>query len=63
MAFTGTRPAPTHVVAHLSDPHLIARGGLLAGRIDTEHQLRQALARVEASQERVDALVISGVVA
>ena len=60
MAFTGTRPAPTHVVAHLSDPHLIARGGLLAGRIDTEHQLRQALARVEASQERVDALVISG---
>lgn len=60
MALTGSRPAPTHVIAHLSDPHLIARGGLLAGRIDTEHQLRQALARVEASQERVDALVISG---
>ena len=60
MALTGSRPAPTHVIAHLSDPHLIARGGLLAGRIDTERQLRRALARVEASQERVDALVISG---
>jgi 3',5'-cyclic AMP phosphodiesterase CpdA len=60
MALTGTRPAPTHVIAHLSDPHLIAGGGLLAGHIDTERQLRNALARVEASQERVDALVISG---
>jgi 3',5'-cyclic AMP phosphodiesterase CpdA len=60
MALTGSRPAPTHVIAHLSDPHLIARGGLLAGRIDTERQLRHALARVEASQERIDALVISG---
>ena len=60
MALTGSRPAPTHVIAHLSDPHLIAGGGLLAGRIDTERQLRRALGRVEASRERVDALVISG---
>src|SRR6478736_3541589 len=60
MTLRGSRPAPTHVIAHLSDPHLIAAGGLLAGRIDTEAQLRRALARVERSGERVDALVISG---
>src|SRR6478735_5210534 len=60
MAFTGSRPAPTHVLAHLSDTHLIAAGGLLAGHIDTEAQLRKALARVESSGERVDALVLSG---
>lgn len=60
MALTGSRPAPTHVIAHLSDPHLIAGGGLLAGHIDTPEQLRKALARVEASGERIDALVISG---
>jgi len=60
MALTGSRPAPTHVLAHLSDPHIIAGGGLLAGHIDTEAQLRKALARVESSGERIDALVISG---
>ena len=60
MAYTGSRPAPTHVLAHLSDTHLIAAGGLLAGHIDTEAQLRKALARVESSGERVDALVLSG---
>ena len=40
MAFTGSRPDPTHVIAHLSDPHLIAGGGLIAGHIDTREQLR-----------------------
>jgi 3',5'-cyclic AMP phosphodiesterase CpdA len=59
MTMPGSRPAPTHVIAHLSDPHLLV-GRLLAGHIDTEAQLRQALARVEASGERIDALVISG---
>ncbi|GAA2500362.1 metallophosphoesterase [Terrabacter carboxydivorans] len=60
MSLTGPRPAPTHVIAHLSDPHLIAGGGLLGGHIDTEAQLRAALSRVEGSGERFDALVISG---
>ena len=60
MAFTGSRPDPTHVIAHLSDPHLIAGEGLLAGHIDTVEQLRKALARVEASGERIDVLVLSG---
>ncbi|MGN6780213.1 MAG: phosphodiesterase, partial [Marmoricola sp.] len=57
---SGPRPAPTHVLAHLSDPHLIAGADLLGGRIDTREQLRKALARVEASGERIDALVVSG---
>lgn len=60
MPLTGTRPAPTHVLAHLSDPHLVAGDGLLAGRIDTQEQLRTALARVVASGEQIDALVVSG---
>ncbi|WP_374971141.1 metallophosphoesterase [Terrabacter sp. BE26] len=56
----GPRPTPTHVLAHLSDPHLIAGEDLLAGRIDTRQQLQKALDRVEASGERIDALVVSG---
>jgi 3',5'-cyclic AMP phosphodiesterase CpdA len=60
MVFTGSRPAPTHVLAHLSDMHLIAGGGLLQGHIDTVAQLRKALEKVEASGERIDALVLSG---
>src|SRR3954469_1590261 len=60
MALTGRHPSPTHVIAHLSDPHLRADDHLLAGHIDTAAQLRQALARIEASGEPIDALVISG---
>ena len=43
MVLSGTRPPPSHVIAHLSDPHLLAGGGLLAGHIDTVAQLRKAL--------------------
>ena len=60
MVFTGSRPAPTHVLAHLSDTHLIAGDGLLQGHIDTVAQLRKALEKVEASGERFDAIVLSG---
>ncbi|GAA2159318.1 calcineurin-like phosphoesterase family protein [Humibacillus xanthopallidus] len=61
MALSGGRPAPTHVIAHLSDPHLLgSRGGRLAGRIDTAEQLRRGLERVESCSEAIDALVISG---
>ncbi|MDV3219966.1 metallophosphoesterase [Intrasporangium sp.] len=60
MVFTGSRPAPTHVIAHLSDMHLIAGDGLLHGHIDTRAQLRKVLERIEQSGERFDALVLSG---
>lgn len=56
----GSQPAPTHVIAHLSDMHLIAGDALLHGHIDTVSQLRQALARVEQSAQHFDALVLSG---
>lgn len=51
---------PTHVIAHLSDMHLLAGGARLHGRIDTEAKLQAALRRVEATGESVDALVLSG---
>ncbi|MEO7752965.1 MAG: metallophosphoesterase [Terracoccus sp.] len=53
-------PSPTHVIAHLSDPHVLCDGSLLGGRIDTVGQLRQAMHRVEASGEAIDVVVISG---
>ncbi len=60
MAPAGSLSAPTHVIAHLSDTHLIAGGGLLHGHIDTASQLHKALARVEQSAQHFDALVLSG---
>lgn len=56
----GSLPAPTHVIAHLSDVHLLAGGALLHGHIDTASQLHQTLARVEQSAQHFDALVLSG---
>jgi Icc protein len=60
MAASTRRASRTHVVAHLSDTHLLAPGQLLHGRVDTGAQLRQALSRVEQSAEPIDALVVSG---
>ncbi|MEO6999498.1 MAG: metallophosphoesterase [Terracoccus sp.] len=60
MGSLAPRPAPTHVIAHLSDPHLLAGDRLLSGHIDTAAQLRQALRRVEESEEAIDAVVLSG---
>jgi 3',5'-cyclic AMP phosphodiesterase CpdA len=56
----GSQPAPTHVIAHLSDMHLIAGDALLHGHIDTVSQLRKALTRVEQSAQHFDALILSG---
>lgn len=60
MVPAGSQPAPTHVIAHLSDMHLIAGDALLHGHIDTVAQLRKALVRVEQSAQHFDALVLSG---
>lgn len=60
MGSLAPRTAPTHVIAHLSDPHLVAGDRLLSGHIDTTTQLRLALSRVEESEEPIDAIVISG---
>lgn len=55
----GQHPDWTHVVAHLSDPHL--RGDtLLYGSIDTEANLRQALDRLSRLDPKPQALVFTG---
>ena len=51
---------PTHVIAHLSDNHFLADGGLLYGMVDTDAPLAVALAQLERSQIALDALVFTG---
>ena len=60
MALDGGRPAPTHVIAHLSDTHLLPGGRLLGGLIDTAAHLSLCLERLEESGESIDAVVVSG---
>ncbi|BDI21915.1 metallophosphoesterase [Herbiconiux sp. L3-i23] len=52
-------PAPTHVLAHLSDTHLLAGGAALHG-VDTVENLRRALERLESSGVEIDAIVHTG---
>ena len=56
----GQYPAPGHVVAHFSDPHLLADGGLQYGSVDPEPYLRLALARLERLEIPPQALVFTG---
>lgn len=53
-------PEPTHTIAHLSDPHLLADGRLLHGVVDVAANLRETLAQVERIGRRIDALVFTG---
>ncbi len=55
----GQYPAPRHVVAHVSDPHLLA-DSLQYGVIDTVAHLERALARLAAVRPRPQALVFTG---
>ncbi len=56
----GQYPDPRHVVAHLSDPHLLAGGRLQYGAIDTDQRLRLALTRLERLDPAPHALVFTG---
>jgi 3',5'-cyclic AMP phosphodiesterase CpdA len=56
----GQYPGPGHVVAHLSDPHLLADGAQQYGAIDTEAGLQLALARLTRLDPPPQALVFSG---
>ncbi len=60
MASLGTSRSPSHVIAHLSDPHLIPGERLLGGHIDTVSQFRTCLERVAPSGIPFDAVVVSG---
>jgi 3',5'-cyclic AMP phosphodiesterase CpdA len=60
MATLGSPSPPSHLIAHLSDPHVIPGDRLLGGHIDTVDRFRQCLARVEASALPFDAVIVSG---
>ena len=55
----GQHPPPRHVVAHLSDPHLLADARLY-GVVDTEAGLERALARLGAVDPAPQVLVFTG---
>ena len=56
----GQYPPPHHVVAHLSDPHLLAGGARQYGVIDTEAGLTRALQRLAAVDPAPQVLVFTG---
>ena len=56
----GQHPAPRHVVAHLSDPHLLGGGRRLYDAVDTEAGLRRALTRLAAVDPAPQVLVFTG---
>jgi Icc protein len=56
----GQYPAPTHVVAHLSDVHLLAGGERQYGVIDTEAGLLRALERLRNVQPPPQVLIFTG---
>lgn len=56
----GQYPAPTHTIAHLSDPHLLTGGVRQYGVVDTEVGLRRALERLAHVRPAPQALVFTG---
>jgi 3',5'-cyclic AMP phosphodiesterase CpdA len=56
----GQYPDPSHTIAHLSDPHLLAGGALQYGHVDTEARLESALARLGRLDPVPQALVFTG---
>ncbi len=56
----GQHPAPGHVLAHLSDPHLLAGGALQHGVVDPEAGLLLALDRLRRMHPAPRALVFTG---
>ncbi|NPC98515.1 metallophosphoesterase [Nocardioides sp. zg-DK7169] len=56
----GQYPAPTHTLAHLSDPHLLDGGVRQYGVVDTEARLRRALERLRHLDPVPQALVFTG---
>jgi Icc protein len=56
----GQHPAPSHVIAHISDTHLLAKGRPLYGKVNTIENLVQALGQLERSIVRPQAIVFTG---
>ena len=56
----GQYPAASHVIAHVSDTHLLAGGRPLYGKVNTSDHLAQALAQLERSIAKPQAIVFTG---
>ncbi|WP_134766972.1 metallophosphoesterase [Nocardioides sp. 1609] len=56
----GQYPSPRHVVVHLSDPHLLATGGLQYGAVDPERGLLLALERLRHLDPAPQVLLFTG---
>lgn len=56
----GQYPAASHVIAHFSDTHLLAGGRPLYGKVNTIEHLGQALAQLERSIAKPQAIVFTG---
>lgn len=56
----GQHPAPSHVIAHVSDTHLLAGGRPLYGKVNTIEHLTQALLQLERSIAHPQAIVFTG---
>ncbi|MBX3094492.1 MAG: phosphodiesterase [Cryobacterium sp.] len=56
----GQHPAPSHVIAHISDTHFLGGERALYGQVDTDSNLQQALAQLTASGVDVEAIVFTG---
>ncbi len=56
----GQHQDPTHVIAHFSDPHLLAGGRHQFGQVDSAGHLVAALEQLERSEIRPDAIVFTG---
>lgn len=56
----GEHPHPGHVIAHISDPHLLAGGALQYGQIDTVEHLQRALTRLGQIEMPPQAIVFTG---
>jgi 3',5'-cyclic AMP phosphodiesterase CpdA len=56
----GQYPAPSHTIAHISDTHLLAGGRPLYGKVNTIEHLAQALAQLERSIAKPQAIVFTG---
>jgi 3',5'-cyclic AMP phosphodiesterase CpdA len=56
----GQYPAASHVIAHISDTHLLAGGRPLYGKVNTIENLAKALEQLEGSIAKPQAIVFTG---
>lgn len=60
MTRTAEYPRPQHFLLHISDTHVLAGGGLLYDRVESERHLRTLFDEFEASGGRPEAIVFTG---